>query len=76
MKVKTPMAAQGWKPRVERERNRSGGASGEGKQNRKTKRSRLGNAIARNLYTHAKGHKMKGYGELCQKADRLNNQVR
>lgn len=76
MKERTPMAAAGWKPRAERTKNRSGRADSQSAQSRNTKRSRLGGPDARQIYTNAKAYKLKGYGELCRKADKLNGQRR
>jgi len=62
------MAEMNWRPRNMRSNKASSDSS------RNEKRSRLGNRRDRNLYKHAKGHKIDAnrYAQLCKVADGMN----
>lgn len=60
----------GWRPRAMREGRRS--SEGSNGMQREAKRSRLGNAQDRAIYTSAKGYKNPRYAALCAIADGLH----
>ena len=64
----------GWRPRS----MRFGRGSSETGPQRETKRSRLGNATDRFIYTSARGHKNNPgqYARVCAMADLLNGNKR
>lgn len=70
MRGTTVAKYSGWRPRSLRLSKGSSEAESPG---RRQKRSRLGNAQDRAIYTSAKGYKNSKYPVLCARADQLNN---